>query len=131
MQLFSGLASYNLLTLTGVLTVILLYSQITPACTVAPTLYNSVADAQGRRWGRLNPNTDYTSTASSTCVFKDITGKPVFSWETAPRCLMTPSVFTAKADDQGRLWGEQFGRACAFKAADSDRPVYDFLTAPA
>ncbi|GLC45798.1 hypothetical protein PLESTF_000656500 [Pleodorina starrii] len=102
-------------------------------CTTQPTLYNSVADLRGRRWGIVGEGSAVSpqGPADSSCAYKDAAGAPVFSWETAPRCLATPSVLTATSDDQGRLWGSQFGLSCAFKAADSDRPLYDFLTAPA
>lgn len=100
--------------------------QASPACTASPSVYNSAPDMRGRRWG---------TESGASCAFKlgDGQSTPVFTWETAPRCLAAPSLFTATASDaRGRLWGYELGRSCAFKAADgSDRPLYDFLTAPA
>ncbi|PNH03541.1 hypothetical protein TSOC_010363, partial [Tetrabaena socialis] len=113
-----------------------------PACSAAPTPFNSFSDTGGRRWGSLTAHDTIATTSSAasppnpdtraaTCAFKDQFGSPIFTWETAPRCLEAPSVFSARADSEGRLWGEQYNLTCAFKAADSDRPLYDFLTAPA
>eukprot|EP00198_Chlamydomonas_reinhardtii_P004729 XP_001694065.1 predicted protein [Chlamydomonas reinhardtii] len=108
--------------------------EASPACDSAPTTFNSVADIQGRLWGRL-VNASAAVSGSASCAFKDAASQqPVFSWETAPRCPASPSLFASVADGKGRLWGTLPGGSsvpCAFKAADSDRPLYDFLTAPA
>lgn len=89
-----------------------------PACPFAPTADGSIADAQGRLWGRHN---------GKECVFKGAGGGgsaaqqqrsvPLLKWATAVVCKAAATNANSVVDAQGKLWGWESGRSCAHRSA--------------
>lgn len=73
---------------TGPPGVVLSWDSATACRNTTPTVYNSVPDSKGRRWGtEAPPGADVTAngTATATCAFKDADGGAIVTWQTAPR----------------------------------------------
>lgn len=56
-------------------------------------------------------------------------GMPIFTWDTAPRCLSDPIDTTSTPDTMGRLWGFEAGMSCAFRDL-LGRPLKAWANAP-
>ncbi len=89
-----------------------------PACPYALADNNSKKDSYGRRWGWAN---------GASCAFRNDNGSPVFTWATAPRCLLLdPATSSSAPDKDGHVWATD--GSCAFKDANN-QPVLNWAAA--
>eukprot|EP00877_Chromochloris_zofingiensis_P003619 jgi/Chrzof1/13258/Cz07g26150.t1 len=95
-------------------------------CQNAPNRTNSVQDTYGRLWGWEQHHTCAFRSSNGSAVFYD--GYVQVKWETSPACTATPNMINSMRDAEGRLWGWEHNKNCAFKDSFGKAVLYSGYT---